>query len=629
MFIKSLFLALSSVVVFSNAVRRSPLELAPIYNEDHEHRVRREISIPTNADSHAKMAGECTVDFFNKDDDRVTKEEVTEFLETYKEFVVKYNEDFQVVQMNIPEEDKDVVLSICELEYVEAFEYDVLVSLFNNSPDLNLIRVQSHAKPWDSVPLLTEVQTEKKFKGTDSGVSDHVEFGNRIDRSLGKNIVSSGSDDTTDCLGHGTHVAGTIAGSTVGIASEATIVPYKLFTCSGLTSSRTMLDALAAVLADIKAYPDRKIIINMSLGPTRPTVSESITNAERKIIELGGAIAKASGNSGADACLYNLQNFTGIAVAASDYDDKLTTFSNYGDCIDIIAPGKDIVSASNFDKVSYSTKDGTSMATPLVAGALAVFADVYDLKGFALQNALLEAATNDILDMQSNTETINKFLYVMTSDDKLIELPSSSSQTSISPTTGASSSTFTRAPSFTKVSSSTRVSSSKASSSSGASSSSSGASSTSGASSPTSASSRSGSQSVTPTPTIRSSSQISISPTPTGSKPSDFPSVRPTPTPTSSSSQTYISPTPTPTGSKPSKILETCQFEYTYGLKKKYVAVAEGSFARGELLKGFSTNMDVSVNRYTKFCYKKCLQHGCTSFSVLEQPTTFSVDYNF
>ena len=200
----------------------------------------------------------------------------------------------------------------------------------------------------------------------DTGVrGDHQEFGSRV--QAGFDAVS-GTDGTTDCNGHGTHVAGTVAGATFGVAPAATIIPVRVLDCNGSGTTAGVIAginwAAANHLAGVPA------VANMSLGGG---YSPALNAAVRSAVADGITFAVAAGNSNADACDASpASEPAAITVGATTSTDARASYSNFGSCVDIFAPGSGILSASNASTTASRVLSGTSMASPHVTGAAAL-----------------------------------------------------------------------------------------------------------------------------------------------------------------------------------------------------------------------------------------------------------------
>jgi|GEM_PF-608092 len=183
----------------------------------------------------------------------------------------------------------------------------------------------------------------------------------------------------TDNHGHGTHIAGTIGGTATGVAKGATMVAVRALNSCGLATAAIALQAIEWVIANHVSGP---AVANMSFGVTKP--GGPITTFEAAVLNMiadGITVVAAAGNGdqngvAEDACTVLPASAAGvISVGASDQDDKEASFSNYGTCVDIFAPGVLILSASNSSNVAYALRSGTSMAAPHVVGVVARLLD--------------------------------------------------------------------------------------------------------------------------------------------------------------------------------------------------------------------------------------------------------------
>ncbi|MFC7527498.1 S8 family peptidase [Actinoplanes sp. GCM10030250] len=201
----------------------------------------------------------------------------------------------------------------------------------------------------------------------DTGIrTTHQQFGGRA--TYGYDFV--GNDTTAaDCNGHGTHVAGTIGGSTYGVAKKVKLVAVRVLNCDGEGSLSDVIDGIDWV-TEHAVHP---AVANMSLGGG---YSPAMEFAVQDAINSGITFVVAAGNENTSASLGSPAGLpAAVTVAATDRKDKRAVFSNYGSAVDIFAPGVDIVSSvatSNTAKAAYS---GTSMAAPHVAGAAALLLD--------------------------------------------------------------------------------------------------------------------------------------------------------------------------------------------------------------------------------------------------------------
>ena len=228
-----------------------------------------------------------------------------------------------------------------------------------------------------------------------------------------------GYDGSGDCDGHGTHVAGTVGGKTFGVAKKVRLVGVRVLNCAGYGSDADVIAGMDWV-AKNATLP---AAANMSLGDVIPTktlgTNGPVDDAVKALIASGVTLAVAAGNGwgngtvGADACMFPISNVPeAITVAASTRTDTRTTWTNYGACIDVFAPGSSILSATFDNDSSSGTKSGTSMAAPHVAGVAALIlqqapgatpAQVRDvIVSQATQNVILPTTTNNGHTMNSH-----------------------------------------------------------------------------------------------------------------------------------------------------------------------------------------------------------------------------------
>jgi subtilisin family serine protease len=197
----------------------------------------------------------------------------------------------------------------------------------------------------------------------DSGVrADHVELKGRVHAGF-----DAFGGSASDCHGHGTHVAGTLAGSTWGVAKATSVVAVKVLDCNGSGSTSGVIAGLDWSVKDHQ--PGVPAVLNLSLGGG---TSEALDKAVGAAVADGITVAVAAGNEGKDACHYSPARAPeALTVGASDKADSKPSWSNWGSCLDVFAPGAAITSATALSTTSTGTWSGTSMAAPHVAGAAA------------------------------------------------------------------------------------------------------------------------------------------------------------------------------------------------------------------------------------------------------------------
>ncbi|MEE4422757.1 S8 family peptidase [Streptomyces bugieae] len=239
----------------------------------------------------------------------------------------------------------------------------------------------------------------------DTGVHiSHKDFGGRA--SYGFNAID-GSDKAEDDNGHGTHVSGTIAGEAHGVAKKAKIVAVKVLDGQGSGTTEQVVAGIDWVTKNHKGPS----VANMSLGGG---ADEALDAAVKKAIDSGVTFGVAAGNESSDAGQSSPARVKeAITVASSTNKDEQSDFSNFGSAVDIYAPGSDITSDWNSSDDATKTISGTSMATPHVVGAAAVYlAGHKDAKPADVEKALTDGATADKIT-NPGQGTPNKLLKVV------------------------------------------------------------------------------------------------------------------------------------------------------------------------------------------------------------------------
>lgn len=211
--------------------------------------------------------------------------------------------------------------------------------------------------------------------------------------------------DYSDCNGHGTHVAGSAAGKRYGVAKAATIHPVRVLDCNG---SGSMSGVIAGVdwVAKNAEFP---AVANLSLGGG---ASRSLDEAVKNAVDKGIVQVLAAGNEDQDACQSSpARTPEGLTVAASTRQDARASFSNWGRCVDIFAPGTEILSAWHSGDTATKELQGTSMAAPHVAGAVALMlaADKQATPAQIAERLLAAASSGKISDLNGSP---NKLLFV-------------------------------------------------------------------------------------------------------------------------------------------------------------------------------------------------------------------------
>lgn len=235
------------------------------------------------------------------------------------------------------------------------------------------------------------------YTATGAGVTAYViDTGIRLTHSQFGGRARSGYDyvdndaDASDCHGHGTHVAGTVGGTTYGVAKGVALVAVRVLDCSGSAPWSTVIAGIDFVTAQHQA--GESAVANMSLGgPANLAVDLAVRNS----IADGVSYAVAAGNSNASACQYSPARVTeAMTSAASTSTDAKASFSNWGTCVDWFAPGQGITSAWSTGDSATNTISGTSMASPHTAGVAALYLQTSPgATPATVQKAIASAAT--------------------------------------------------------------------------------------------------------------------------------------------------------------------------------------------------------------------------------------------
>lgn len=288
-----------------------------------------------------------------------------------------------------------------DVAYVEQVQ-EYSIDATQNNATWGLDRIDQANLPLNGTYSYTSTGSGVRAYIIDTGIrTSHNDFGGRA--SFGVNYAGGSN---SDCNGHGTHVAGTVGGTTWGVAKAVRLIAVKVLNCSGSGTTTGVVSGINWVAANAI----KPAVANMSLGGGAST---SIDNAVQNAINAGITFVVAAGNSNANACNYSpARAANAITVGATTSTDARASYSNYGTCVDIFAPGSSITSAWRTSNSATNTISGTSMASPHVAGAVARYLQGNPTASpSTVTSAIINAATlNKVTNAGAGSP--NRLLYV-------------------------------------------------------------------------------------------------------------------------------------------------------------------------------------------------------------------------
>ncbi|MDP2263048.1 MAG: S8 family peptidase [Hydrogenophaga sp.] len=272
-----------------------------------------------------------------------------------------------------------------------------------NSAPWGLDRIDQVDRPLSSTYDYTTTGAGVRAYVIDTGIrSSHVDFGGRV--LSGYTAINDGRG-TDDCNGHGTHVAGTVGGGTWGVAKAVQLVPVRVLDCTGAGS----YSGVIAGIDWVAAQTHRPAVANLSLGgPASATLDAAVAGAIGK----GISMVVAAGNDNANACNYSPARAPdAITVGATTSSDARASYSNFGTCLDLFAPGSSVKSAWSTGDTATNTLNGTSMAAPHAAGVVALMLEAKpDASPLAIAEHLKTTASVNKLS-STGAGSPNRLLY--------------------------------------------------------------------------------------------------------------------------------------------------------------------------------------------------------------------------
>ena len=274
--------------------------------------------------------------------------------------------------------------------WVEKDQTVTAQSQVDPSPSWGLDRIDQRALPLNNAYSYTTTGAGVDAYVMDSGIlATHSQFAGRL--RMGLDVFGG---DSSDCNGHGTNVAGILGGSTYGVAPQATLVSVRVLDCKGSGNVSSVITAIDWVIAD---HTTRPAVLNLSFGTTQ---SASLESAVDRAFADGIVVVVAAGNANTDACASSPSGnrASALTVGATNAADSRASFSNFGKCVDLFAPGTNIRSAGITSNAATSLMSGTSMAAPHIAGLVARYLSTASTATPAtVMDAIVSQATPNIV----------------------------------------------------------------------------------------------------------------------------------------------------------------------------------------------------------------------------------------